>query len=196
MYICIINKNIPKTIMIHTDSRITLDSLKNMKNWNYLIEAIRKKTIVMEKENWYIEYTWIKAHAGHERNELADKLAKEATRDSKICYNKIPKSETEHQERETSMEKWQQLWDNTTKRTLTKEFFPKIKDRLKMKITLTPNYTEMVTAHGKMRSYLHRFKIIDSPACPCDNGIQTVEHLIYECGKLNNERRKLIADIS
>jgi hypothetical protein len=26
-----INKNIPKTIMIHTDSRITLDSLKNMK---------------------------------------------------------------------------------------------------------------------------------------------------------------------
>jgi hypothetical protein len=137
MYICIINKNIPKTMMIHTDSRINLDSLKNMGNWNYLIEAIRKKTIAMEKENWYIEYTWVKAHAGHERNELADKLAKEATRDSKICYNKIPKSEIEHQERETSMEKWQQLWNNTTKGTITKEFFPKIKDRLKMKITLT-----------------------------------------------------------
>jgi hypothetical protein len=28
------------------------------------------------------------------------------------------------------------------------------------------------------------------------DGIQTVEHLIYECGKLNNDRRKLIADIS
>jgi hypothetical protein len=38
-----INKNILKTILIHTDSRITLDSLKNMKNRNYLIEAIRKK---------------------------------------------------------------------------------------------------------------------------------------------------------
>jgi hypothetical protein len=25
---------------------------------------------------------------------------------------------------------------------------------------------------------------------------QTVEHIIYDCGKLNNERRKLIADIS
>jgi len=32
------------------------------------------------------------------RNELADKLAKEATRDSEICYNKIPKSEIEHQD--------------------------------------------------------------------------------------------------
>jgi hypothetical protein len=35
------------------------------------------------------------------------------------------------------------------KRAVTKEFFPKIKDRLKMKITLTPNFTAMVTAHGK-----------------------------------------------
>ena len=86
-----------------------------MKNRNYIIEAIRKKTIDLEKENWYTEYTWIKAHAGHEGKELADKLAKEATTDSEICYNKIPKTEIEHQEKEISIEKWQQLWDNTTK---------------------------------------------------------------------------------
>jgi hypothetical protein len=72
----------------------------------------------------------------------------------------------------------------------------KIKDRLKMKITLTPNFTAMVTAHGKTRSYLHRFKIIQSPVCPCANDNQTVKHIIHDCGKLNKERRKLIADIS
>jgi hypothetical protein len=65
-----------------------------------------------------------------------------------------------------------------------------------MKITLTPNFTATVTVHGKTRSYLHRFKIIESPVRPCANGNQTVEHIIYDCGKLNNERRKLIADIS
>jgi len=65
-----------------------------------------------------------------------------------------------------------------------------------MKITLTPNFTAMVTAHGKTRSYLHRLKIIDSPVCPCANGNQTVEHTVYDCGKLNNDRRKLIAVIS
>ena len=72
-----LNKNVPRTILIHTDSRITLDSLKNKKNRNHLIEKIRKKTITLEKENWNIEDTWIKAHAGHYGNELADKLAKE-----------------------------------------------------------------------------------------------------------------------
>jgi hypothetical protein len=50
-------------------------------------------------------------------------LSKETTRDSEICYNKNPKPEIEDQERETSIEKWQQLWDNITKGT-TKEFFP------------------------------------------------------------------------
>ena len=97
------NKNkqkVPRTIIIHTDSRITLDSLTNKKNRNHLIEEIRKKTITLEKGNWNREYTWIKAHAGHHGNELADKLAKEATRNSDICYNKFPKCEIEHHKRE------------------------------------------------------------------------------------------------
>ena len=70
-----INKNIARTITKHTDSRITLESLKNTKNRIHLVEEIRKKTIALEKENWNTEYTWMKAHAGHHGNELADKLA-------------------------------------------------------------------------------------------------------------------------
>jgi hypothetical protein len=60
-----------------------------------------------------------------------------------------PKSEIEHQEREKSIEKWQQQWDNSTKGLATKEFFPNLKDRLQKKIHLTPNFTAMVTAMEK-----------------------------------------------
>ena len=66
-----INNNIPRTIIIHTDSEITLKSVKNTKNRKHLIEEIRKKTIAMEKENWNIEYTWINALVGRYGNELA-----------------------------------------------------------------------------------------------------------------------------
>jgi len=54
----------------------------------------------------------------------------------------------------------------------------------------------MVTAHGKTRSYLHRFTIIESQDCTCAIGNQTVDHLLYDCSKPNNEREKLIAYIS
>jgi hypothetical protein len=54
----------------------------------------------------------------------------------------------------------------------------------------------IVTAHGKTKAYLQRFKIIDSSECPCAIGTQTVEHLIYECPKLQREREVLIRSIA
>jgi hypothetical protein len=65
-----------------------------------------------------------------------------------------------------------------------------------MKINLTPNFTAMVTTHGKTISCLHRFRIIESPECPFAKGNQTVDHLLYDRSKLNNEIGKLIAHIS
>jgi ribonuclease HI len=61
----------------------------------------------MEMQNWKIistcnaykntnhdYFSWIKAHAGHHRKDLADQLAKEAATSRKIneCYKLIPKS--------------------------------------------------------------------------------------------------------
>jgi len=71
-----------------------------------------------------------------------------------------------------------------------------IKDRLTTKIKLTPNFTALVTTHGKTKAYLHRFKIAESPECPCDGGNQTVDHLLYDCSKLQREREKLISNVS
>ena len=104
---------------------------------------------------------------GHYGNELADKLAKEAAGKDIISYNRVPICEIAQQLRETSLKKWQRQWDRTTKALTTKDFFPNIKDRLNTKIILTPNFTAFVTSHGKTKSYLHRFKIIESPDCPC-----------------------------
>jgi hypothetical protein len=54
----------------------------------------------------------------------------------------------------------------------------------------------IVTAHGKTKAYLHRFKIIESPECPCDGGNHTVDHILYDCIKLPREREKLIHNLS
>jgi len=133
---------------------------------------------------------------GHHGNELADNLAKEATKNKETVYKKIPKSQIVQQVTQQSIEKWQTQWEQTTKGLITKQFLPNIKERLRKRIQLTPNLTAIVTAHGKTKDYLHRFKIIDSSECPCGTGNQTVEHLIYECPKLQREREVLIRNIA
>ena len=56
-----------------------------------------------------------------------------------------------------------------------------------------PALTTLVTGHGNIKSYLHRFRIIEAPDFPCGNGNQTAEHILLECGILREERERLIA---
>jgi len=114
-----INDKIPRSATVNTDSRTTLQSFQNTNNHNYLIEEIRKSAIELEKRNWTITFTWIKAHVGIYGNELADKLAKEATRKDNILH-RIPKNEVAQQLRDQSIAKWQYQWDHTTKGQATK----------------------------------------------------------------------------
>jgi hypothetical protein len=53
----------------------------------------------------------------------------------------------------------------------------------------------MVTGHGNIRPYLHRFKILDTPTCPCGTEDQTVDHLLYECELLYKERDSFILTV-
>jgi len=94
-----------------------------------------------------------------------------------------------------SVTKWQSEWDHTTKGAITKSFFPKIADRLKMKINVTPNFTTMVTGHGNIKSYLRKYKILDSPMCSCKSGEQTADHILYDCKLLEQERDSLKAAV-
>jgi ribonuclease HI len=87
-------ENSPRTITIFTDSRITIDSLKNVNKNSYLIEEIRKRISNLERTNWTIEFSWVKAHLRIYGNEVADQLAKAAacSRDTTVFFNRIPKS--------------------------------------------------------------------------------------------------------
>lgn len=71
---------------------------------------------------------------------------------------------------------------------MTKAFFPTVAQRLKIKLQVSPELTTMITGHGKLRSYLNRFKIIDEPTCPCNDGEQTSDHLIFSCDNCETQR--------
>ena len=53
----------------------------------------------------------------------------------------------------------------------------------------------MVTGHGNIKSYQHKYKIIDSSMCPYKIGEQTTDHILYDCELVKQERDKLKAEI-
>jgi hypothetical protein len=66
-----------------------------------------------------------------------------------------PKSILYSEIEEEASQKWQKEWENCTKAAITKQYFPHIQDRLKLKININPVFTAMVTRHRKIRAYLH-----------------------------------------
>jgi hypothetical protein len=133
----------------------------------------------------------VKAHAGIFGNEIADRLAKEATQNHYVTYSRVPRIAIKKDTRKESIRKWQRQWEETTKGAITKLFFPSVESRLAVNLTLNPKVTTIMTGHGNIRSYLHRLKIIASPECRCKHGTQTVDSLIFQCNRLRKEREKL-----
>ena len=85
----------------------------------------------------------------------------------------------------------QSEWDASNKGELTKTFFPIVKDRISKRLQMCINLSTIVTGQGKLRSYCHRFKIIQDPTCLCKMSPQAADRLLLECELLRKQRQVL-----
>jgi len=152
----------------------------------------------MGSRGWTTRFRWTKSHLGNTGNELADKLAKEASSKTEIpiSCNRIAESAIKQKLEDNSNVTWQKEWEKTKKGSTTKEHLPTVAERLQTKINFTQNLTTIITGHGNMTSYLQRVIIIEAPDCPCGTGNQTAEHILLECRILPEERERLIPAVT
>jgi hypothetical protein len=66
-------------------------------------------------------------------------------------------------------------------------FLPVSEEQAATENSLFPEFVTLITGHGKLRSYLHRFGLIDNPMCLCEEEEQTTDHLMFQCNKLTKE---------
>jgi len=57
-------------------------------------------------------------------------------------------------------------------------------------------HTHTYSGHRKTKVYLNRFNLTDNPMCPCNEGEQSGEHLIYVCRILEPQRSSMIQHIT
>jgi len=51
------------------------------------------------------------------------------------------------------------IWTTSLKAAATRQYSPSVRERLGMRIHLTPKLTAVLSGHDKTRAYLHRFKL-------------------------------------
>ena len=93
--------------------------------------------------------------------------------------------------KEEGAEERQSDRDASTKGAITKSFFPTIGARLTQRLQMNIKLSTIITGHGTLRSYYHRFKIVDDPTCFCKKGPQTSDHLLWECEIMRKQREVL-----
>ena len=110
--------------------------------------------------------------------------------------DRIPISTVASSVKEEGLKKWQAQWERAVKGAICRSFFPTVEQRLKLRIPITPEFTAIVSGHGKTKAYLNRFNLTDNPMCPCNEGEQSVEHLIHVCRILEPQRSSMIQHIT
>jgi DNA/RNA endonuclease YhcR with UshA esterase domain len=136
----------------------------------------------------------VKAHVGMQGSELAGSLAKKAAMEDKgeIVYKKKPRGSITTKQVQSGITRWQEQWTSSKKGAVSKLFFPHLKERLKITLPLSAEFTAVVTGHGLTRSYLNRLKIIPNSTCSCRlKEEQTINHIIFNCTPLEHQRSTL-----
>ena len=133
-----------------------------------------------------VELCWIKAHIGHEGNERADQLAREASKNSVIQIN-TPQSWAFYKTelKQAIYLEWEQRWYNDNAYRMTKIFYPKpdsnkSKAILKLSRQQLKTFIEIITGQNNL-NYLNN-KIYGSEDlsrfCEEEEEEETFDHLI------------------
>ncbi|XP_015794765.1 uncharacterized protein LOC107371247 [Tetranychus urticae] len=178
-----------QTVNIFTDSRSIITALQNTKTDNEIICDIKILIKYLNGKGWKIIFNWIKGHANHTGNELADMLAKKAAQGhGSLQYTVIPKAYIKQRIKEWAQETSWNEHKHKTSNTL-KQF---VESPLPKNTVMCKQLIWLLTGKGPFNYYLHKMKIIDTPLCQCKVNEQTSIHLITRCEIFRNLRRNTL----
>lgn len=117
---------------------------------------------------------------------------------NRIEFDSIPMSCVTKSIIDRNLFLWDERWEHISTGTGTKRFFPSIQDQITIdrEFKFHFKFTQILTNHGNLNSYLKRFGIIDQDYCDvCIGREDDALHQIYECERYANERRKFLGEV-
>ncbi|XP_035232594.1 uncharacterized protein LOC118204371 [Stegodyphus dumicola] len=162
---------------IKTDSLSSLYAIWNPDHPSDIIQGIQKD--LRENFPYRTKLEWIKAHAGHQGNELVDQLAKEAMTDPSSTQITIPwpHSFLKKTLRLKATGLWQSEWDSSATGWRTHYFIIYVDPS---RNTANTQLVRFISGHGPFPEYFHKRSISHTSQCACgENG--SPEHYLTSC---------------
>ena len=179
---------------ICSDSLSSLQTFRNPKGTNILIEKLFRKIHELNNRNKQVVLTWVPSHVGIEGNERADQLAKEAaTREA--TFTPIPYTDFYNTIRQRVYSRWKELWrENPHGRHLYQvrsEPGPWLESLSGLSRRECVILNRIRLGHTRLtHGYLFENGI--PTRCPLCGAVLTVPHLIVECPELGELRDSIL----
>ncbi|KAM0724065.1 hypothetical protein Q7P37_000245 [Cladosporium fusiforme] len=198
-----------RRINIFVDNKAAIRSLTRPEGRSgaYILKQIPARVESLQEKGHIVVVRWIPSHEGIEGNEAADIAAKEATgwREGpasgsradpppKLCALQATLTMWSRKEADKM---WETSWQQETKGRTTFRHTPApSKKVLHLHEGLTKRQSAILvqlrTEKIGLRDFLFRQKVPDilDPMCTCQEGRQTVRHILFTCRKLKDIRRQ------
>ena len=180
-------------VVICTDSRSAVNSLQTKYPGSHLLNDIFNTFQILSNNGIDIHFWWIPGHTGIFGNVQADRYAKDAMVLPHITHLPTDYNYIKSSLRQAICKKWQKQWSEETRNTQLK----RIKDKIEQWHTANRLNRCEEKALTRMRightiyTHSHIYTCGNRPFCnPCQK-VQTIEHIIIDCRKFQNERRML-----
>ena len=156
---------------------------------------------LITNRNIHVTLSWIKAHVGHEGNELADTQAKlGAGRETINATTLAPWGSVKTAINESILTEWNIRWNNLPKHDATKYFW-KHADKNKSRGILNLCRTDLallikaITGQNFLAYHQSKINIDISKFCRlCEESEETFIHLVSHCPRLEETRKEIFID--
>ena len=189
-----------KQIHIFCDCLSAIESVAScriQKTYQPIVDSIQSLIRAHSLNQIMINLHWTPGHIDLNENELADKKAKQAAKESTalpLNHCQLTIRDAKSIIKEALTNRWQRQWKRAQADSLMHQCYPKVNTtryRSVMSIKAESRLLRLISGHNCLKEHMYRIKFAATPNCSCGLDVQSAEHVLINCPNHEKERLQL-----